>query len=343
MITREVIAKSNELIDAPLYERLTITEQRIIFFICSQIDFYNDTDFKIIKISIKQFGELIGVEGDNLYSKENGLVAICKGLQKKTFSAKKQDGSFLMVQWISSVEIIPYKGIIEIEISEKLKPYLLQLKENYTKYPFQELMRFKSANTLRMFEIVSRYKFHKYSSWISISDMKSLLGMKNTEYAEYKTFKRDVLNPAQKEISKHIDFFIEEFKKGKKVEAVRFVYSNLLPIKDDKDKNKDKDKSENINDMIHALSQNWKQLYKECQNFTSEIGELSMAAAYKILQHKTLSEALLIQQNMIFYLSISKKISNQRIEKGKQGFSLVSFYCLACKYGYDIKDKLLEE
>ena len=48
-----------------------------------------------------------------------------------------------MANWVSSIDYIKDTGLIELEFSEKLIPYLLQLKEQFTRYELKNILHLK--------------------------------------------------------------------------------------------------------------------------------------------------------------------------------------------------------
>ena len=132
-----LVVKSNALIEASY--KLTLQEARIILLLSSMIN-KDDDDFKLYQIKVKDFADFIGVnKNKNLYRE---LSEITTKLRKRSILIKKEE-SLLEIGWLSSAEYFFNKGFVELEFSDKLKPYLLQLKERFTKYHLDSVLKLK--------------------------------------------------------------------------------------------------------------------------------------------------------------------------------------------------------
>ena len=122
-----LVTKANTLITSN-YD-LSLEEQRLILTLASTVQ-PNDEDFKPYRFSIKEFMDLLGVETKSKYSV---IPKITKELMQKVLEIK-QENKIIQVAWLSSAEYEKGTGIVELEFSPKLKPFMLGLKEFYTSY-----------------------------------------------------------------------------------------------------------------------------------------------------------------------------------------------------------------
>lgn len=110
-----------------------------------------------------------------------------------------------------------------------MKPFLLQLKQNFTSYELLWTLHFKSKYTIRLYELVKSIHFHDladYQRRYSVDELKRLLG--GERYKEYRDFKRRVLVPSVKEINQYSDKDVafDEVRRGRKVIEVEFRVSS---------------------------------------------------------------------------------------------------------------------
>lgn len=117
-----LVTKANTLITSN-YD-LSLKEQRVILTLASTVQ-PTDEDFKPYKVSIKDFTELLGIEDKRKYSK---IPKVTKELMQKVLEIKQGD-DILQVVWLSSAHYKKGTGIVELEFSPKLKPFMLGLKE----------------------------------------------------------------------------------------------------------------------------------------------------------------------------------------------------------------------
>jgi hypothetical protein len=214
-----VVTKSNALIEANY--KLTITEQKIVLFLVSKIR-KDDDDFKTYILPIKEFYELLGYRGSPKYSE---MRKITKDLMGKVLEIK-EDKKLKQISWLSYVEYNQQEGNVSLSFDPRLKPYLLQLKREFTSYKLKNVMELKSNYAIRMYEILKKWQTVK-EIVIPLTDLRQMLGT-GDKHPEYHNFKKRVLNTAKQEVKEKTDIFFdyEELKKGRKVTALRFT---ILP------------------------------------------------------------------------------------------------------------------
>lgn len=244
MLKTNRVTKANDL-NLRAYQ-LTKTEQLLVLSAISLIQ-PEDSDFKIYKLYIKDFISLLGLEDQSKYVE---LPKLTRGLMSKVIEIKKPH-SLLQVTWFSSAEHKQGEGIIEIEFSPKLKPYLLQLKNNFVTYGLKQVAGLKSKYSIRIYELLkgNEFKKQKYIEF-DLIEFREMIGVDDKVYPKYSNFKQKVLLFAQSEIKSltDIDFNFEEIKTARKVTRLRFeILSNkpkkadeksMIGLKDDSTPNK---------------------------------------------------------------------------------------------------------
>jgi plasmid replication initiation protein len=209
------VTKSNVLIEANY--KLTVTEQKVILYLVSQIN-KDDDDFKMYSLPIQHFYELLGYRGSPKYSE---MREITKNLMRKILEIK-EGKKLKQMSWISYVEYDEHSGRVSLSFDPRLKPYLLQLKKEFTTYRLKNVMELKSSYSIRIYEILKRWQFMNEIE-IPLDELRKMVGATD-KYLEYHNFKKRVLAPAEKEIAEKTDlsFKYKEVKRGRKVVAIRF-------------------------------------------------------------------------------------------------------------------------
>ncbi|MBF8984828.1 replication initiation protein [Lutibacter sp. B2] len=151
-----VVTKANALIEASY--RLSVGEQKLILLLASMIQ-PDDKEFKTYQISVKSCMEWLGVTNKNKYKQ---IEKITKELMTKVLVVHKEK-SILQISWISSAEYFKGQGIVELCFDPKLKPYLLQLKENFTTYRLKNIVQLKSYYSIRIYELLKQYGAKRFS------------------------------------------------------------------------------------------------------------------------------------------------------------------------------------
>ena len=219
----KTVRKSNELIQKSRFS-LTLQQQKIILFLISQISPF-DNEFKTYEFNILEFCKVCGIDikGGKSYAelKEN-----IKNIADKSTWITLDDDTETLIRWIEKPQIKPKSGIIKLRLDEDLKPYLIQLRENYTQYDIVFTLLFKSKYSIRLYELIKSIHFDElnaYTTEIKLERLKVLMGAE--VYERYPDFKRFALNPAIDEINKTSDKTVSyiPIKKGRKVDSIRLT------------------------------------------------------------------------------------------------------------------------
>lgn len=214
-----LVTKSNMLIEANY--KLGVVEQKIILCLASNIS-PDDSDFKTYTLPIKEFIKLLELKGKSKYTE---LRQTTKELMQKVFEVRV-DKKVIQVSWLSYVAYNETEGTIDIRFDPFLRPYLLELKREFTSYKLENVVKLKSSYAIRIYELLKQYEKLQERTFL-LKSLREMLGAEDI-YPAYGNFKQRVLVPAQKELKKKTDisFKIEEVKKGRKVEKVKFLITS---------------------------------------------------------------------------------------------------------------------
>lgn len=211
-----IVSKSNTLIEAN--SRLNLVEQKMLLCLASNIE-PNDRDFKTYTFPIKQFHDLLGLNGSTKYTE---LSKITKELLSKVIEIRAGE-ELIQVSWLSSAIYNRNKGTIDMRFDPLLKPFLLELSSKFTSYRLANVVKLKSTYAIRIYELLKQYEDLKERT-ISLENLRYYLDAMDV-YPNYANFKQRVLKPSQKELNKKTDisFEFEEIKLGRKVQKIRFI------------------------------------------------------------------------------------------------------------------------
>lgn len=215
--TRLTLKKSNYLINASY--KLNLIEHRLIALLIAQIK-DTDTEFQTCEISIKDFKTLFYEnKGTDYWHFKATVNSICK--REVVFQFHQNET--IKTKWLSIAEYLSGYGIIKLRLSENLKPFLLQLKENYTEYKLSNILSFKSLFSFRFYELLKQFQTNKQRI-IAVKELKKILGIENSTRL-YADFKRRILEIAQKEINSQTDisFDFKEVKRSRSVDQIEFI------------------------------------------------------------------------------------------------------------------------
>ncbi|MBF0230460.1 MAG: RepB family plasmid replication initiator protein, partial [Desulfamplus sp.] len=220
-----------------------------------------DDYFKIYHIQVKDLIELFEIK-TNDYHKQ--IEEILIDLSHKSVYIKKDidanikgdKDKYLVVNWFASSEYIG-NGIIEIEISQKMKPYLLKLKDNFTIINLDSVLKLRSIYAIRLYELLLKeycyYGKKRFIFRFSIKDLKEILGIEDKQYSQIISFKMKVLNIAERELKAKSDFYFEykTIKTGRAITDIEFIVIDKAKKEDNKQKQlTQKEGSKEIIDII---------------------------------------------------------------------------------------------
>lgn len=225
-----LVTKANALIEASY--RLTVAEQKIILLLASKVQ-PEDEDFKEYTFAIVDFMSLLGIKNKSKYKE---VQETTKKLIQKTFEFRT--GNILtQVAWLSGAQYHEGEGKVTLVFHRWLRPFLLQLKKEFTRYRLENVIQLRSVYSIRIYELLKQYEGIKYREF-EIDVLRQMLGLTENEYRLYADLKRRIIIIAQKELAQKTDisFEFEEIKIGRgKVKAIKFlIKKNKEVFKEDK-------------------------------------------------------------------------------------------------------------
>lgn len=239
-----IVVKGNELIQKSRFS-LTIQQQKIITYIISQINPF-DEELKLYEFNITKFCDVCGIDNRNgtIY---NNLKKHIKDLADRSMWIETEKGIQTIVRWIEKPYIDKKNGTIKIKLDNDLKPYLLQLTENFTTYELGYTLNFSSKYSFRLYELIKSLHYHRLQEYryrIDIDTLKER--MDATNYTNFKDFSKRALKPAINEINQYSDTNIEynTVYNGRKIVALELIMkmkthaeqmSNFVLVKNNKE------------------------------------------------------------------------------------------------------------
>ena len=115
-------------------------------------------------------------------------------------------------------------GMVEASFNENIRPYLLELRDNFTKAQLSQLLKLKSPVSHRIYWLLREYAaFGKRI--IGLAELRNVLGL-TTEYQNrFDHFRERVLDRAQAELAQtDLPFTYEVIKQGRTITEIRFLF-----------------------------------------------------------------------------------------------------------------------
>ena len=305
-----LVVKDNSLIDASF--NLSLVEQRIMLMAIVEARELPKLTFDTpIKVSVKSYIDQFKVASSTAYESLQDAVDT---LFERQFSYYDpvMDERF-KERWIYKASYIDDKGHVVMFFTPTVISMISRLYKNFTQYLIDEVSDFKSKYSVRLYELLIKYKELGSSKKYTIDELRSLLGVENTEYKTMSLFKVNVLDKAVKEINTKTDIQIkyDQFKEGRAISHILFKLSKK------KEKKPKYSRDQNTVDMFTGLS------IKQClmfgdklskdiafqNHYKANIGESTEDYAERIAT--MLSDAFYVKEWMTYLESVGYVPSNK--------------------------------
>ena len=177
-------------------------------------------------LTAKEFNEVFNVSINHCYAI---LKQAVNKLMKTDIRVEKTDeNGYWRINVCSMAEYNEKKGYITIEFTDRIMPYLAQVKEKFILYNLKEISNFGSLYTTRLYELIQEFK---QTGWMfkSVEQLREVFAVGNN-LKLYADFKRKTFAHACEEINRNYDMNLrfEEIKEGRKVVAVKFFFQQIL-------------------------------------------------------------------------------------------------------------------
>ncbi len=203
---------------------MTALEKNIMYMVMAQLD-KNDPPTRYYRISGKEL-----MERTRKKIKYEELKEATNRLLDRELFIIRENGNYLQIRPISSAEYDSH-GMIEIGLDAKIRPYLFELKNNFTTFELNMVLSLDSKFSKRLYEMLAQFRSTGLLR-ISVREFKERLKLYdpktgNEQYEKWSAFEKYVLKVAQKEISEHTDLAFEYTlkKTGKRITDIEFKFN----------------------------------------------------------------------------------------------------------------------
>jgi plasmid replication initiation protein len=223
--------------------RYEYSEMQLDIFLYLLSSLRKDQPDGVYEISVGEMSKLTGKK----YNYQQLRLAT-EGMGSRMFEIpnetdKKGRQVWRQMWMFDRVDYVHGTGIIEIEFTRTIQPYLFDLKANFTSFQLYSALRLGSKHAKRIYTLCSQWKDKGQTPEYVIEEFKRTIGLINDkgdmEYAEITMFKKFVLDIAVKQINEHTDLEIGYTlrKRGRSFQNITFTVKAqplavVLPIKD---------------------------------------------------------------------------------------------------------------
>ncbi len=133
---------------------MNLSEKRLVCLLASKIR-RDDKDFLEYEIVISSLADFVGISGHHIYDQTKQLT---KRLMTRVLTLPKEPNGIVQVSFLSSAEYQKGSGSVKLCFDPNMKPFLLQLKGQFTNYFLRHIARLRSIYSIRIYELLKSYQ-----------------------------------------------------------------------------------------------------------------------------------------------------------------------------------------
>ena len=219
MKNRNIVVHSDKITKGR--SKLSLSEMKAFLATITTIDAKNDTDFKEVTLTKKEFC------GDTNLDFRT-VKSVCKTLLKQVYEIEnnqvwKAYPIYQMFEYDKKTDEVKFK------FNDYMRPYLLELTQKFTKYQIKNIITMTSKYSIRTYQLLKDLRDVKRHIEFEIEDFCDKLEVPKSK-RQWGNFQSDIMQTAIKEINELTDIRIlgifPERKRGKKVLSfsIKFCY-----------------------------------------------------------------------------------------------------------------------
>ena len=185
---------------------MTEAEKNLLYMVVASVR-PDDPETKMYQVSVKEMAEV----SNSKELKFDAYKQAARKLLTRVFETTLPNGNFLQATFIASAEYKKGTGIIEIELSRKVRPFYVDLNKKFTKIQLVAAISLNSAYAKRIYELMCMFKNMPDKTFRrNLTDLKAMLWIIDPKtgkdsYTKWTHFEKAVLDVAAKEINGHTD------------------------------------------------------------------------------------------------------------------------------------------
>jgi plasmid replication initiation protein len=185
---------------------MTLQELRFFAIYLSRIN-KDEISTRAVRFTLNEFQSImeLGSRIKTSYMKIVTTSLLCKVVNVPN----KETGGYMAFQLFKRCRVDKDgngEWYVEIDAHDDALPLMFEYKNKYFSYKVFNVLRLRSTNQFRMYELLKQYENTKDKSRVmSVVYLKEQLGIEKNEYPRYGDFKTHVLNVCQRAINEYTD------------------------------------------------------------------------------------------------------------------------------------------
>ena len=197
----ELVEKRN-ILNEIRQNNMTLQQLRFFSIYLSKIN-ARDLSTRIVRFPLADFQKIMGLGKMNIQNFRNTVDSLLLNVIHIPNAIGGMD-AFTLFTNCSLGKDENNKWFVEINANDKALPLMFDFKSHYFTYQLWNALQLKSANQIRMYEILKQYE-HLGKREIAVLELRELLGIAPNEYQRWERFRTKVLDSCQKALAENTD------------------------------------------------------------------------------------------------------------------------------------------
>lgn len=234
-----LVYKSNDIINASY--SLTVREQRLLLACISQIKSDEElSDKNSFTLTVDEARDLFYSKKDRRNAYRDLVLATEKLFDRKIVMQSEDGKKERLTRWVSTVDFDHEEMTATLYFHDQIKPYISQLKDNFTKYRLKHIAELSSVYAIRVYEmIVSWHGQNKSFDEMTIDDFRNALDL-GRKYKQFGELRKFVIEKAVEQINERTNYELEiqAKKRGRSFHKLQFRFNQKEADKLEEEKRK---------------------------------------------------------------------------------------------------------
>ena len=191
---------------------MSLQELRFFSIYLSKIN-PQDVSTRVVRFPLEEFKRIMEFQSLNLTQLRETFARFLQQVVSVPNEDRPGFSSFQLFKRCKLFQDEREQWYVEIDAHDDALPLMFEFKNRYFTYQLWNALRLKSANQIRMYEILKQYETIGQRE-ISVDDLKDMLGLDPDEYSRWDNFKAKVLDICQQAIAENTDITFT-YEKGK--------------------------------------------------------------------------------------------------------------------------------
>lgn len=225
------VSMSNLIVSAA--HSLNLSEKRLVSAAMAKLDsLAKSTPSKPIRITAVEFAECFGVDERTAYDQLKKGAETLFNRQIKRVHQTARGEVVEKIRWVDRVSYQNGEGFVELNFTQHVSPYLVDLEKRFTTYKLEQTRALRSVHSWRLYENLKRWE--TTGKWIvEIDEFHHVMESSPSYQRNFAQLRKWVIEPAVKELREVNNLDIEWMtrKTGRKVTRLVFIFEPAAQLK----------------------------------------------------------------------------------------------------------------